>query len=91
MQEYGAISILKGQGQKSVLDACDLWAQHHIKISHDSVMEIAARAQEYFQKLLPVNAVHCAIQMQFKALLCREKEHREMLLSSLGHSPFKMD
>lgn len=75
----GEMPVCKGQGQKSVLDACDLSSlrQECIKNRHDSLMEIP---QEYFQKSLFVNTVHP--QVHVKALPCKEE-------ARCDHSNFK--
>ncbi len=53
----------KGQGRRPLLDALRLRAlrQHCITHRHDSVIDITKWAQEYFQKPLSVNTIHCAI------------------------------
>ncbi len=53
----------KGQGRRSLLDARGLRAfrRHCITHRHDSVIDIAKWAQEYFQKPLSVNTIHRAI------------------------------
>uniref|UniRef100_A0A8C1YXG6 Tc1-like transposase DDE domain-containing protein n=1 Tax=Cyprinus carpio TaxID=7962 RepID=A0A8C1YXG6_CYPCA len=63
-RESGTISVLKGQGRKTILDARDLGAlrQHCITYRNATVMEITTWAQEYFQKTLSVNTIHRAIQ-----------------------------
>ncbi|KAK3552892.1 hypothetical protein QTP86_026483 [Hemibagrus guttatus] len=71
-RESGTISVSKGQGRKTVLDACDLRAlrQHCITYRNATVMEITTWAQEYFQKTLSVNTIHRAIRR------CRLKLYR---------------
>ncbi len=61
--ETGEISVHKGQGRRSLLDACGLRAlrQHCITHQHDSVIDIIKWAQEYFQKPLSVNTIRRAI------------------------------
>ncbi len=58
-RESGAISVRKGQGRKTILDACDLRAlrRHCITYRNATVMEITTWAQEYFQKTLLVNTM----------------------------------
>ncbi len=62
----------KGQGRKTILDACDLRALrwHCITYRNATVMEITTWAQEYFQKTLLVNTIHRAIRC------CRLKLYR---------------
>ncbi len=62
-RESGTISVCKGQGRKTILDACDLRAlrRHCITYRNATVMEITTWAQEYFQKTLSVNTIHRAI------------------------------
>ncbi len=62
-RESGTISVRKGQGQKTILDARDLRAlrRHCITYRNATVMEITTWAQEYFQKTLSVNTIHHAI------------------------------
>ncbi len=71
-RESGTISVRKGQGRKTILDACDLRAlrQHCITYRNSTVMEITTWAQEYFQKTLSVNTIHRAIRR------CRLKLYR---------------
>ncbi len=61
-RESGTISVRKGQGRKTILDAHDLRAlrRHCITYRHVTVMEITTWAQEYFQKTLSVNTIHRA-------------------------------
>ncbi|XP_051749270.1 uncharacterized protein LOC127512421 [Ctenopharyngodon idella] len=58
-RESGTISVRKGQGRKTILDARDLWAlrRHCITCRNATVMEITTWAQEYFQKTLSVNTI----------------------------------
>ncbi len=51
-RESGTISVRKGQGRKTILDARDLRAlrRHCITYRNATVMEITTWAQEYFQK-----------------------------------------
>ncbi len=62
-RESGTISVRKGQGRKTILDARDLRALrlHCITYRNATVMEITTWAQEYFQKTLSVNTIHRAI------------------------------
>ncbi len=71
-RESGTISVRKGQGRKTILDACDLRAlrRHCITYRNATVMEITTWAQEYFQKKLSVNTIHRAIRR------CRLKLYR---------------
>ncbi|KAK3517105.1 hypothetical protein QTP86_004039 [Hemibagrus guttatus] len=71
-RESGTISVRKGQGQKTILDARDLQAlrRHCITYRNATVMEITTWAQEYFQKTLSVNTIHRAIRR------CRLKLYR---------------
>ncbi len=71
-RESGTISVRKGQGRKTILDACDLRAlrRHCITYRNATVMEITTWAQEYFQKTLSVNTIHRAIRR------CRLKLYR---------------
>ncbi len=71
-RESGTISVRKGQGWKTILDARDLRAlrRHCITYRNATVMEITTWAQEYFQKTLSVNTIHRAIRR------CRLKLYR---------------
>ncbi|KAK3510525.1 hypothetical protein QTP70_009123 [Hemibagrus guttatus] len=71
-RESGTISVRKGQGRKTILDARDLRAlrRHCITYSNATVMEITTWAQEYFQKTFSVNTIHRAIRR------CRLKLYR---------------
>ncbi len=71
-RESGTISVHKGQGRKTILDARDLRAlrRHCITYRNATVMEITTWAQEYFQKTLSVNTIHRAIRC------CRLKLYR---------------
>ncbi len=62
-RETGEISVRKGQGRRTLLDACGLRAlrRHCITHRHDSVINITKWAQEYFQKPLSVNTIRRAI------------------------------
>ncbi len=71
-RESGTISVRKGQGQKTILDARDLRAlrRHCITYRNATVIEITTWAQEYFQKTFSVNTIHRAIRR------CRLKLYR---------------
>ncbi|KAK3532199.1 hypothetical protein QTP86_009476 [Hemibagrus guttatus] len=71
-RESGTISVHKGQGRKTILDARDLRAlrRHCITYGNATVMEITTWAQEYLQKTLSVNIIHRAIRR------CRLKLYR---------------
>ncbi len=71
-RESGTISVHKGQGRKTILDARDLRVlrRHCITYRNATVMEITTWAQEYFQKTLSVNTIHRAIRR------CRLKLYR---------------
>ncbi|KAK3525884.1 hypothetical protein QTP70_010940 [Hemibagrus guttatus] len=62
-RESATVSVRKGQGRKTILDARDLRALrwHCIPYRNATVMEITTWAQKYFQKTLSVNTIHCAI------------------------------
>ncbi len=62
-RETGDISVRKGQGRRSLLDARDLRAfrRHCITHRHDSVIDITKWVQEYLQKPLSVNTIRRAI------------------------------
>ncbi len=94
-RESGTISVRKGQGRKTILDARDLRALINpcITYRNATVMEITTWVQEYFQKTLSVNTIHCAIRR------CRLKLKKEAISKhdpeaqafSLGQGSFKMD
>ncbi len=71
-RESGTISVRKGQGRKTILDARDLRGlrRHCITYRNATVMEITTWAQEYFQKILSVNTIHRAFRR------CRLKLYR---------------
>ncbi len=71
-RKSGTISVRKGQGRKTILDARDLRAlrRHCITYRNATVMEITTWAQEYFQKTLSVNTIQRAIRR------CRLKLYR---------------
>ncbi len=71
-RESGTISVRKGQGRKTILDARDLRVlrRHCITYRNATVMEITTWVQEYFQKTLSVNTIHRAIRR------CRLKLYR---------------
>ncbi|KAI4883813.1 hypothetical protein NFI96_033225 [Prochilodus magdalenae] len=62
-RESGTITVRKGQGRKTLLDARDLRAlkRHCTSNRNTTVKEITEWAQEYFQKALSVNTIHRAI------------------------------
>ncbi|KAI4898619.1 hypothetical protein NFI96_006397 [Prochilodus magdalenae] len=62
-RESGTIAVRKGQGRKTLLDACDLQAlKRHCTSNRNAIVkEITEWAQEYFQKALSVNTIHRAI------------------------------
>ncbi|KAI4878397.1 hypothetical protein NFI96_006322 [Prochilodus magdalenae] len=62
-RESGTITVRKGQGRKTLLDARDLRAlkRHCTSNRNATVKEITEWAQEYFQKALSVNTIHRAI------------------------------
>ncbi len=74
-RESGTISVRKGQGRKTRLDARDLRAlrRHCITYRNATVMEITTWAQEYFQKTLSVNTIHRAIR-RCRLILYRSKK-----------------
>ncbi len=75
LRESGTISVRKGQGRKTLLDARDLRAlrRHCITYRNATVMEITTWAQEYFQKTLSVNTIHRAIR-RWRLKLYRSKK-----------------
>ncbi len=97
-RESGTISVRKGQGRKTILDARDLRAlrRHCITYRNATVMEITTWAQEYFQKTLSVNTIHRAIRRCRLKLYIGQKEaiskhDPEAQAFSLGQGSFKMD
>uniref|UniRef100_A0A803JIP4 Transposase Tc1-like domain-containing protein n=1 Tax=Xenopus tropicalis TaxID=8364 RepID=A0A803JIP4_XENTR len=75
-RESGTISVRKGQGRKTILDARDLRAlkRHCTTNRNATVKEITEWAQEYFQKPLSVNTIHCAIHLcQLKLYSAKKK------------------
>ncbi|KAK3559103.1 hypothetical protein QTP86_004117 [Hemibagrus guttatus] len=81
-RESGAISVHKGQGRKTILDARDLRAlrRHCITYRNATVMEITTWAQEYFQKTLSVNTIHRAIRRrQLKLYRSKKKPYLNMI------------
>ncbi len=81
-RESGKISVRKGQGRKTILDARDLWAlrRHCITYRNATVMEITTWAQEYFQKTLSVNTIHRAIRRcRLKLYRSKKKPHLNMI------------
>ncbi len=80
-REIGEISVLKGQGQRSLLETRVLRAlrRHYIIHRNDSVIGITKWAQEYFQKPLSVNTVRRAIcRCQLKLYHAKNKLHVSM-------------
>ncbi len=98
-RESGTISVRKGQGRKTILDARDLRAlrRHCITYRNATVMEITTWAQEYFQKTLSVNTIHRAIRRcRLKLNRSKKKPYLNMISKeaqafSLGQGSFKMD
>ncbi|KAK3514810.1 hypothetical protein QTP70_032427 [Hemibagrus guttatus] len=81
-RESGTISVRKGQGRKTILDACDLRAlrRHCITYRNATVMEITTWAQEYFQKTLSVNTIHRAIRRRrLKLYRSKKKPYLNMI------------
>ncbi len=96
-RESGTISVHKGQGRKTILDARDLRAlrRHCITYRNATVMEITTWAQEYFQKTLSVNTIHRAIR-RCRLKLYRSKKKPYLTWSRSagvfsGQGSFKMD
>ncbi|KAK3529761.1 hypothetical protein QTP86_003036 [Hemibagrus guttatus] len=86
-RESGTISVRKGQGQKTILDARDLWAlrRHCITYRNATVMEITTWAQEYFQKTLLVNTIHRAIRRRRLKLYRSKKKPYLNMIQKRGH------
>lgn len=89
--ESGEISLHKGQGLKSILDACDLQALRQYCIN--TVTEISTWAQEHCQKTLSVTtigrAIHKSSLKMYHTKMC---EHdTEMPPSSLSQSSLEMN
>ncbi|KAK3553637.1 hypothetical protein QTP70_006759 [Hemibagrus guttatus] len=81
-RESGRISVHKGQGRKTILDARDLRAlrRHCITYRNATVMEITTWAQEYFQKTLSVNTIHRAIRRRrLKLYRSKKKPYLNMI------------
>ncbi len=81
-RESGTIFVRKGQGRKSILDARDLRAlrRHCITYRNVTVMEITTWAQEYFQKTLSVNTIHCDIcRCRLKLYRSKKKPYLNMI------------
>ncbi|KAK3536514.1 hypothetical protein QTP86_013837 [Hemibagrus guttatus] len=81
-RESGTISVRKGQGRKTILDARDLRAlrRHCITYRNATVMEITTWAQEYFQKTLSVNTIHRAIRRcRLKLYSSKKKPYLNMI------------
>ncbi len=84
-REPGEISVHKGQGRRPLLDAHGLRAlrQHCITHRHDSFIDITKWAQEYFQKPLSVNTIHCLIcRCQLKLSHAKRKPYVNMVQKS---------
>ncbi len=82
-RESGTISVRKGQGRKTILDARDLRAlrRHCITCRNATVMEITTWAQEYFQKTLLVNTIHRAIRRCWlKLYRSKKKPYLNMIM-----------
>ncbi len=74
--------VRNGQGRRTLLDACGLWAlrRHPITHRHDSVIDITKWAQEYFQKPLSVNTICPAIcRCQLKLYHAKRKPYVNMV------------
>ncbi len=81
-RETGEISVGKGQGRSSLLDARGLRAlrRHCITHWHDSAIDITKWAQEYFQKPLSVNTIRRAIcRCQLKLYHAKRKTYVNMV------------
>ncbi|KAK3512298.1 hypothetical protein QTP70_003284 [Hemibagrus guttatus] len=81
-RESGTISVRKGQGRKTIMDARDLWALrwHRITYRNATVMEITTWAQEYFQKTVSVNTIHRAIRRRrLKLYRSKKKPYLNMI------------
>ncbi len=82
LRETEDISVHKGQGRRSLLDAHGLKAlrRHCITHRHDSVIDITKWAQEYFQKPLSVNTICRAIcRCQLKLYHAKRKPYVNMV------------
>ncbi|KAK3545641.1 hypothetical protein QTP70_008547 [Hemibagrus guttatus] len=81
-RESGTISVRKGQGRKTILDARDLRAlrRHCITYRNATVMEITTWVQEYFHKTLSVNTIHRAIRRRrLKLYRSKKKPYLNMI------------
>ncbi len=81
-RETGEISVRKGQGRITLLDARDLWVlrRHCITHRHVSVIDITKWAQEYFQNPLLVNTIRRAIcRCQLKLYHAKRKPYVNMV------------
>ncbi|KAK3530733.1 hypothetical protein QTP70_000761 [Hemibagrus guttatus] len=81
-RESGTISVRKGRGRKTILDARDLRAlrRHCITYRNATVMEITTWAQEYFQETLSVNTIHRAIRRRrLKLYRSKKKPYLNMI------------
>ncbi len=97
-RESGTISVRKGQGRKTILDARDLRAlrRYCITYRNATVMEITTWAQEYFQKTLSVNTIlrairRCRLKLYRSKKKPYQKHDPEAQVFSLGQGSFKMD
>ncbi len=81
-RETGEISVHKRQGRRPLLDARGLLAlrRHCITDRHDSVIDIAKWAQEYFQKPLSANTIcHDICRYQLKLYHAKRKPYVNMV------------
>ncbi len=81
-RETGDISVHKGYGRRSLLDARGLRAlrRHCITHRHDSLIDIPKWAQEYFQKPLSVNTIcHAICRCQLKIYRAKRKPYVNMI------------
>ncbi len=96
-RETGEISVRKGQGRRSLLDARGLRALRQcITHRHDSIIDITKWAQEYFHKPLSVNTIRRSIcRCQLKLYHAKRKPYVNMVQKRLscpvGQGSFKMD
>ncbi|KAK3545957.1 hypothetical protein QTP70_016982, partial [Hemibagrus guttatus] len=83
-RESGTISVRKGQGRKTILDARDLRAlrRHCITYRNATVMEITTWAQEYFQKTLSAHLKWTVA--KWKTVLWSDQSKFEVLFGKLG-------
>ncbi len=81
-KESGEISVRMGQGWKPLLVArgFQVFRRHCITHRHDSVIDIAKWAQEYFQKPLLVNTIrHTICRCQLKLYRAKRKPYVNMV------------